>query len=176
MPGWPIVPLYMSPNVGGGGEGGCGVSANEYRCAQALGNVIRVVHPGSGSWIWSLIFYPSRFPDPGFKKAPDPGSGSATLDLTPYLVYGTYLALRCPRPWRSLSSAASDRAPQQAGAAFFSSPTPSLADVIMKLLRGINHMRLLDHWDCCFASYHKTIIMLATHMLILHCWLRYHST
>ncbi len=26
-----------------------------------------------------LIFYPSRIQDPGVKKAPDPGSGSATL-------------------------------------------------------------------------------------------------
>jgi hypothetical protein len=29
-----------------------------------------------------LTFYPSRIPDPGVKKAPDPGSGSATLLLT----------------------------------------------------------------------------------------------
>ncbi len=28
------------------------------------------------------FFYPSRIPDPGFKKAPDPGCGSATLILT----------------------------------------------------------------------------------------------
>ncbi len=27
-----------------------------------------------------LTFYPSRIPDPGVKKAPDPGSGSATLE------------------------------------------------------------------------------------------------
>ncbi len=27
-----------------------------------------------------LIFYPSRIPDPGVKKAPDPGPGSATLN------------------------------------------------------------------------------------------------
>jgi hypothetical protein len=26
-----------------------------------------------------LVFYPSRIPDPGVKKALDPGSGSATL-------------------------------------------------------------------------------------------------
>ncbi len=26
-----------------------------------------------------LTFYPSRIPDPGVKKAPDPGTGSATL-------------------------------------------------------------------------------------------------
>ncbi len=30
--------------------------------------------------------FPSRIPDPGIKKAPDPGSGSATLVLTPVLV------------------------------------------------------------------------------------------
>jgi hypothetical protein len=36
----------------------------------------------SGSWIPypDLIFYP--IPDPGVKKSPDPGSGSATLPLT----------------------------------------------------------------------------------------------
>jgi hypothetical protein len=34
--------------------------------------MIRVVHPGS--WIRMLTFYPSRIPDPGVKKAPDPGS------------------------------------------------------------------------------------------------------
>jgi hypothetical protein len=28
-----------------------------------------------------LTFYPSRIPDPGVKKAPDPGSGSATLTI-----------------------------------------------------------------------------------------------
>jgi hypothetical protein len=27
-----------------------------------------------------LDFYPSRIPDPGVKKTPDPGSGSATLE------------------------------------------------------------------------------------------------
>jgi hypothetical protein len=36
-----------------------------------LGNMIRVVHPGSGSRM--------RIPDPGVKKALDPGSGSETL-------------------------------------------------------------------------------------------------
>jgi len=39
--------------------------------------MIRVVHPGSR--IRMLTFYPSRIPDPGVKKAPNPGSGSATL-------------------------------------------------------------------------------------------------
>jgi hypothetical protein len=33
----------------------------------------------SGSRIRMLTFYPSRIPEPGVKKAPDPGSGSATL-------------------------------------------------------------------------------------------------
>jgi hypothetical protein len=41
--------------------------------------MIQVVHPGSGSRILILTFDPSRIPDPGVKKAPDPGSGSATL-------------------------------------------------------------------------------------------------
>jgi hypothetical protein len=33
-----------------------------------------------------LIFYPSRIPDPGVKKAPDPGSGSATLLRTQLII------------------------------------------------------------------------------------------
>jgi hypothetical protein len=39
--------------------------------SKAVGNMIRVVHPGPGS----LFFYPSRIPDPGVKmvkKIPDP--------------------------------------------------------------------------------------------------------
>ncbi len=35
--------------------------------------------PGCSSRIRMLSFYLSRIPDPGVKKAPDPGSGSATL-------------------------------------------------------------------------------------------------
>jgi hypothetical protein len=31
--------------------------------------------------IWILIFHPSRIPDPGVKKAPDPGSGSGSATL-----------------------------------------------------------------------------------------------
>jgi hypothetical protein len=42
--------------------------------------MIRVVHPGSR--IRMLTFYPSWIPDPGVKKAPDPGSGSAKLPVT----------------------------------------------------------------------------------------------
>jgi hypothetical protein len=45
---------------------------------QALGNMIRDVHPGSGSRI--MIFYPSRTLDPGGKKTSDPGSGTLILD------------------------------------------------------------------------------------------------
>ncbi len=40
---------------------------------------IRDVYPGSRIRIRILTFYPSRIPDQGVKKAPDPGSGSATL-------------------------------------------------------------------------------------------------
>jgi hypothetical protein len=43
---------------------------------QALRNMIRVVHPGPGFRIRILIFYPSRIPDPGVKKAPDPRSAT----------------------------------------------------------------------------------------------------
>ncbi len=49
--------------------------------------------PGCSSRIRMLTFYPSQIPDPGVKKAPDPGSGSATLPT------GTVL-LRLPvRTW-----------------------------------------------------------------------------
>jgi hypothetical protein len=36
--------------------------------------MIRGVHPGSDPLDPDLDFYPSRMPDPGVKKAPDPGS------------------------------------------------------------------------------------------------------
>ncbi len=39
----------------------------------------RKYHSGCSSRIQILIFYPSRIPDPGVPKAPDPGSGSVTL-------------------------------------------------------------------------------------------------
>ncbi len=41
---------------------------NPKNCFEALGKIIRVVHPGSG------FFYPTRIPDPGVKKAPDLGT------------------------------------------------------------------------------------------------------
>jgi hypothetical protein len=43
---------------------------NPKKCLQNLGNMIRI-----------FIFYAPRIPDPGVKKAPDLGSGSATLIL-----------------------------------------------------------------------------------------------
>jgi hypothetical protein len=38
--------------------------------------MIRDVHSGSGSRTQLLIFYPSRIPDAGVKKAPNPGSAT----------------------------------------------------------------------------------------------------
>jgi hypothetical protein len=43
---------------------------------EAFGNMIQVVHPRSGS---RILIFTHRIPYPGVKKAPDPGSGSATL-------------------------------------------------------------------------------------------------
>jgi hypothetical protein len=48
-------------------------------CFWALGNMIPVVHPGFPIRI--LTLYPSRIPNPGVKKVPNPGSGSAKLEL-----------------------------------------------------------------------------------------------
>jgi hypothetical protein len=45
----------------------------------------RKYDPGFSSRIRILIFYPSRIPDPEVIKAPDPGSGSATLWRTAIL-------------------------------------------------------------------------------------------
>ncbi len=42
--------------------------------------MIQVIHPESVFRIRILTFYTSLIPDPGDKKAPDQGSGSATLD------------------------------------------------------------------------------------------------
>jgi hypothetical protein len=36
--------------------------------------------PGPGPRILDLDFFPARIPDPGAKKVPDLGSGSATLE------------------------------------------------------------------------------------------------
>ncbi len=43
----------------------------------ALGNMILVVHPGSGSWLFTHPV--SRIPDPGVNKAPDPESATLIL-------------------------------------------------------------------------------------------------
>jgi hypothetical protein len=50
----------------------------------------RKYYPGCSSRIRMLTFYPSRIPDSGVKKAPDPGSGSATLGT----VFGELLCLK----------------------------------------------------------------------------------
>jgi hypothetical protein len=52
----------------------------------------RKYFPGCSSRIRIRIFYPYRIPDPGVKKAPGPGSGSATLVWlitikSPYMVF-----------------------------------------------------------------------------------------
>jgi hypothetical protein len=44
--------------------------------------MIRVVHPR----IRIMTLYPSRIPDLGVQNAPDPGSGSATLGATCWLL------------------------------------------------------------------------------------------
>jgi hypothetical protein len=46
--------------------------------------MIRVVHPGSR--IRMLTFYPSRIPDPGVKKAPDPGSATLLIRIQPKIM------------------------------------------------------------------------------------------
>jgi hypothetical protein len=61
---------------------------NQKNGFSALRNMIRVFHPGSGSRIWILTFYPSRililYPRSRIQgskrhRSPDPGSGFATL-------------------------------------------------------------------------------------------------
>jgi hypothetical protein len=50
-----------------------------------------------------LILYPSRIPNPGVKKAPDPGSGSATLEIYIYknsVIINTVPVLSHPSPPR----------------------------------------------------------------------------
>ncbi len=60
--------------------------------------------PGCSSWIPDpdADFLPSRIPDPGVKKAPNPGSGSATLTFLG-LKYLNYLRIRDPG-WRQFGS------------------------------------------------------------------------
>ncbi len=56
----------------------------------------RKYDPGCSSRIRMLTFYPSRIPDPGVKKAPDPGSGSATL-VTRYNFFFFLTKIDCSR-------------------------------------------------------------------------------
>ncbi len=57
--------------------------------------------PGCSSRIRILIFYASRIPYPGVKKAPDPGSGSATLVLS-LCTTGTSYSYFCARRWKNI--------------------------------------------------------------------------
>jgi hypothetical protein len=41
-----------------------------------INSFMRIQCCGSGMFIPDPTFYPSRIPDPGVKKAPDPGSGT----------------------------------------------------------------------------------------------------
>jgi hypothetical protein len=55
---------------------------NPKKLYYVLKNKIRDIH--LGSWIW-IFFHPRswiRIPDPGVKKAPDPGSGFAILNFS----------------------------------------------------------------------------------------------
>jgi hypothetical protein len=67
------------------------------RCFLTLGNMIRFVRPGSGSRMRILdadLDFFTHIPDPGVKKAPDPGS--ATLLRT------RIQEPRCPRKIREI--------------------------------------------------------------------------
>jgi hypothetical protein len=55
----------------------------------------RKYDPGCAFWILILTFYPSRISDPGVKKVPDPGSGSATLVSTYFKCCGCRSGIRC---------------------------------------------------------------------------------
>jgi hypothetical protein len=57
--------------------------------------MILVVHSGSRI----RTFYPYRIPDPGVKKAPDPGSGSATLAINKLFEW-LFSRVLASHPWR----------------------------------------------------------------------------
>jgi hypothetical protein len=70
-------------------------------------------HPGSGSLLFQIL----PIPDPGVKKAPDPGSGSATLDFIKFAVSGLEKTedeqqaedarLLASTPWKTVSTSSS---------------------------------------------------------------------
>ncbi len=60
--------------------------------------MIRVVHPGSRILMLTFSHPGSRIPDPGVKKVPDPGSGSATLN---FLWLNSLTRIRIPQHWLS---------------------------------------------------------------------------
>ncbi len=65
------IPIFSTPDRDPG-------SASKNLCILTQKMVSQLSEIWSGSRIWILIFYPSRIPYPGVKRAPDPGSGSAT--------------------------------------------------------------------------------------------------
>ncbi len=77
------IQIFSIPNIGHASKNFSNLTKKIVFKLLEFGNMIRVVHPVSGSQIWNLIMCPSRIPDPRIKKAPDPGSGSATLDGDP---------------------------------------------------------------------------------------------
>jgi hypothetical protein len=55
----------------------------------------RKYDPGCSSRIRILFLYPSRIPDPGVKKAPDPGSATLVVDASVQWVSGSSILGQC---------------------------------------------------------------------------------
>jgi hypothetical protein len=68
---------------------------NPKNCFLSSRNMIRVVHPRSGSRILILIFYSSRIQ--GSKKAPDPGSATLKDAMSWPKLKGSRKSLWCPK-------------------------------------------------------------------------------
>jgi hypothetical protein len=75
----------------------------------------RKYDPGCSSRIRILTFYLSQIPDPGVKKAPDPGSGSATVVAHPECLSRILI---CIHPG-SLPDPGSNKSTKRGGGKFF---------------------------------------------------------
>ncbi len=66
---------------------------------KALKNKIRVVHPGSRIRMLTFSHPGSRIPDPGVKKAPNPGSRIRIRNTGFWFIYKTLMFLVCVILW-----------------------------------------------------------------------------
>jgi hypothetical protein len=114
---------------------------------------------GSGCWFFS----PSQIPDPGVKKAPDPGSGTLVAGVLPLVPYLCQWSVVDPREAPTRRKMANGEITQATDIMHFSFPVQDLLLIsiiwnyknsiyILNVCRGLqdlyaSHMFLEDYWN-----------------------------